>query len=157
MTDILAGKRLLAADFIAAQVGYDGPQINAGTAGSFFSGTPGVIVEFVAPTSGRVLIGTSCFVDNGAATSAVTLVSAYRLGTTSGDDDVQAEDEFERAARYPVMTGNPEPGGGGIAWGRPSGLTPGTTYFAEWRGQQKAAAGGLLVVRGRKIIVLGAQ
>jgi hypothetical protein len=157
VADLLAGKRILAADFAAAQIGYDATAINSGTAGSYFSGTPGVIVEFVAPTTGRVLIGTSCFVDTGAASSHVTFVSAYRLGSTSGDDDEQAEAEFERASRYPVFTDNPEPIGGGVAWGRPSGLTPGVTYYAEWRGQQKAAAGGLVVLRGRKIIVAGAQ
>jgi hypothetical protein len=152
-----AGKRILAADFTDPEIFYDATSISAGTAGSYFSGSPGLQGTFVAPTSGLVLIGTSCFVDTGAATSPVTLVSAYRLGTTAGDDDVQAEAEFERAARYQIFTDTPEPQGGGVAWARPSGLTPGVTYHVEWRGQQKAAAGGLVVLRGRKLIIAGGQ
>jgi hypothetical protein len=138
------------------KVFYDDTQINAGSADTFFSGSPGVLGTFVAPTTGRVVIGSSCYVSKGAISSAATFISTWRLGTSAGGSQVQAETLFQRSGRYQVFTTTPTWTGGTITLETATGLTPGATYHVEWRGQQLSGAGGLLQVRGRKIVVMPA-
>jgi hypothetical protein len=156
MVDVAAGDPILASMFTPIATSYEDTSINAGAALSWFSGSPNSSVTFVAPFSGRVMIASSCFVDTGAITSATNFASGWRLheGTGSGGTQVQAESLFARGVRYPVYTTQPGPAWGPPVWYTATNLVAGATYWVEWRGQQLSTAGGLTVVRGRRIVVV---
>lgn len=157
MAPPLAGNKVKASYWMEPEMSYEDTQQAAGAAGSYFSGSPGVAVTFTCPETGIVKVGVSCFALPGAITSACVLVATYRMheGTDSSGDQVQAETLFANSARLQVFTTSLSKGGK-MAWDIKAGLTPGQQYWAELRMQQLTASGGLLQVRGRKIIVMGA-
>ncbi len=128
MSDLGAGTEVLALDFPPAVWASDSTAINNPTNTAYAAGTPEVGTTFMAPTSGRVLLGVGGGIGNSATADRIFLAPQVFQGTSAAGTEVlspttvgrglsseNASSGFHYGSRETVLTG----------------LTPGTTYYVR--------------------------
>lgn len=124
MPDLAAGTRILAADWPDAADAADSTDFLNITNTSYSSGPPEVGTTFVAPTSGRVLVGVG---GQFRGPDRIVIAPQIFLGTSSAGTLVLPANLTERALVGPTS-------GQSSAWSRFTlldGLTAGATHYAR--------------------------
>lgn len=122
-----AGQRIRALDFEGFGEAYDTTDINT-TSTSYTFGTAGqeLGAEFIAPTSGVVIVQVSAVANNSSAGANIFLTPEVREGTATSGSAVTTEHD-DNSARF---VGGTNPSGGAGRAVPVTGLTAGSTYTA---------------------------
>jgi len=134
MSDLAAGTRVLAADWPDAAYAADSTDFNNITNTTYVSGPPELGVTFVAPTSGRVLLGVG---GQFRGPDRIVLTPQVWLGTSASGTLFLPANLNERAVMSPSS-------GASSAYSRFTlleGLTPWATYYARVLHKCQAGAG----------------
>lgn len=148
MPDLLAGSTVQDIDTPVAVADDDDTDFNDISGTTYAAGTPELGVQFVGPTSGRVLVLVHMLGDTDNTTNRLFLSSEVYEGTDATGTLMASASDQEAAGLSTVSTLSLP----SSAWRVVSGLTPGATHYA--RTMHRVSAGAVADLSHRKIAVI---